>query len=152
MPVRRAPRSGYAGARAAAICWMTLGYWPTAGTTSTSTLSNPRQRRCHRSDRGVTHRERDTSDLLLPAPGVAEPQARYGGGGNPGAAGRRGERDFAARRCPPPLPVYPQAPGHRVVLAVERYGMALPWVPGLRRVTCVLLLPPTVMSRGWSLG
>src|SRR3954464_4437372 len=62
--------------------------------------------------------------------------------------GRRGERDFAARRCPPPLLVYPQAPGHRVVLAVERYGMALPWVPGLRRVSCVLLLPPTVMSRG----
>jgi hypothetical protein len=55
---------------------------------------------------------------------------------------------LVARRCPPPVLVHPEAPEHRIVLAGERYGAALPWPPGVHRATGVLLLPPTVTPRG----
>jgi hypothetical protein len=56
---------------------------------------------------------------------------------------------LAARRCPPLVLVHPEAPGHRFVLAGERYGVVLPWPPGVHRATGAhLLLPPTVTPRG----
>jgi hypothetical protein len=55
---------------------------------------------------------------------------------------------LVARRCPPPVLVHPEAPEHRIVLAGERYGVALPWPPGVARGTGALLLPPTVTPRG----
>jgi hypothetical protein len=55
---------------------------------------------------------------------------------------------FPARRCLPPGPVHPEAPGRRFVLAGERYGVALPWLPGMRRFTGALLVALTVRPRG----
>lgn len=52
------------------------------------------------------------------------------------------------RRCPPPVLAHPYAPEHRVLLAGERYGVELPWPPGVHRVIETLLLPPTVTARG----
>lgn len=52
------------------------------------------------------------------------------------------------RRCPPPVLAHPDAPGHQVLLAGERYGVELPWPPAVHRVTESLLLPPTVTARG----
>jgi hypothetical protein len=125
MPVRRAPRWGYPGARAAATCWTTLGYWPAVGTISISTLSDP-----------------DSADATGP---IGELPTRSGTPapccyrrrvwlssspvwrrGDPGAAGRRGERDFAARRCPPPLLGYPHSARASVVLAGSAMGWRCP--------------------------
>ena len=56
---------------------------------------------------------------------------------------------LAARRCPPLVLVHPEAPGYWFVLAGERYGVVLPWPPGVHRATGAhLLLPPTVTPRG----
>ncbi|MGH3804926.1 MAG: hypothetical protein ACRDTD_33235 [Pseudonocardiaceae bacterium] len=52
------------------------------------------------------------------------------------------------RRCPPPLLAHPYAPEHQVLVAGERYGVSLPWPPGVHRVTATLLLPPTMTLRG----
>lgn len=52
------------------------------------------------------------------------------------------------RRCPPPVLAHPYSPQHQVLLAGERYGVELPWPPGVHRVTDTLLLPPTVTARG----
>jgi hypothetical protein len=52
------------------------------------------------------------------------------------------------RRCMPPVMVHPDMPGHRIVLTGERYGVRLPWPAGVRRITGVLLLPPTVTPLG----
>ncbi len=52
------------------------------------------------------------------------------------------------RRCPPPVLAHPYAPEHQVLLAGERYGVELPWPPGVHRVSETLLLPPTVTARG----
>ncbi|MGH3777964.1 MAG: hypothetical protein ACRDRR_19895, partial [Pseudonocardiaceae bacterium] len=58
-------------------------------------------------------------------------------------------------RCPPtrrlacPLSlVHPDTPEHRVLLAGERYGVALPWPPGVHRASGTLPLPPTKTARG----
>jgi hypothetical protein len=55
---------------------------------------------------------------------------------------------LAVLRCPPLVLVHPEAPEYRTVLAGERYGVALPWPPGMYRATGVLLLPPTVTPHG----
>ena len=56
---------------------------------------------------------------------------------------------LAARRCPPPVLVHPEAREHWFVLAGERFGVALPWPPGVHHFTGGhLLLPPAVTLRG----
>ncbi len=52
------------------------------------------------------------------------------------------------RRCLPLVLVHPDAPEHQVLLVGERYGVALPWPPGVRRATGTLPLPPTMTPRG----
>lgn len=52
------------------------------------------------------------------------------------------------RRCPPLVLVHPDTPEHRVLLAGERYGVALPWPPGVHRSTGTVPLPPTMTPRG----
>jgi hypothetical protein len=52
------------------------------------------------------------------------------------------------RRCAPPVLAHPYAPGHRIVLTGERYGVRLPWPAQVHGITGVLLLPPTVTPRG----
>lgn len=55
---------------------------------------------------------------------------------------------LATRRCPVPVLAHPYVPEHRILLVAERFGVALPWPPGVHQVTGTLLLPPTVTSRG----
>jgi len=52
------------------------------------------------------------------------------------------------RRCPPLALVYPETPEHRVLLAGERYGVALPWPPSVHRASGTLPLPPTKTAGG----
>lgn len=52
------------------------------------------------------------------------------------------------RRCPPLVLVSPDTPELRVLLAGERYGVALPWPPGVCRSTGTVPLPPTMTPRG----
>lgn len=75
--------------------------------------------------------DRDAVALLIPTPlatGVTELLTR--------------------RRCPAPVLAHPYTPDHQVLLAGERYGVALPWPPGVHRITGTVLLPPSVTSRG----
>lgn len=77
------------------------------------------------------HLERDAVALIIPislAAGVRE--------------------ILIARRSLPAVVIHPYAPDHRILLAGERYAMALPWPPGVHRLTGTLLLPPTVTPRG----
>lgn len=55
---------------------------------------------------------------------------------------------LSQRRCAPLVLVHPDVPGHRVLLAGERYGVALPWPPGVHRTTDTFPLPPTMTLRG----
>ncbi|HKR49082.1 MAG TPA: hypothetical protein VJT72_05780 [Pseudonocardiaceae bacterium] len=55
---------------------------------------------------------------------------------------------LVTRRCPVPVLAHPYAPEHRILLMAERFGVTLPWPPGVHRVTGTLLLPPTVTPRG----
>ncbi|MGH3900827.1 MAG: hypothetical protein ACRDTA_21805 [Pseudonocardiaceae bacterium] len=55
---------------------------------------------------------------------------------------------LATRRCPVPVLAHPYAPEHRILLVAERFGVTLPWPPGVHQVTGTLLLPPTVTPRG----
>lgn len=55
---------------------------------------------------------------------------------------------LATRRCPVPVLAHPYAPEHRILLVAERFGVTLPWPPGVRQVTGTLLLPPTLTHRG----
>ncbi|MGH3918244.1 MAG: hypothetical protein ACRDSG_04250 [Pseudonocardiaceae bacterium] len=55
---------------------------------------------------------------------------------------------LSTRRCPPLVLAHPYAPEHRVLLAGERYGVALPWPLGVCRITGNVLLPPTLTARG----
>lgn len=55
---------------------------------------------------------------------------------------------LAQRRCPVPVLAHPYAPEHRILLVAERFGVVLPWPPGVHQVTGTLLLPPTVTPRG----
>lgn len=55
---------------------------------------------------------------------------------------------LARRRCPVPVLAHPYAPEHRILLAAEPFGMALPWPPGVREITGTLLLPPALTLRG----
>ncbi|MGQ0778013.1 MAG: hypothetical protein ACT4NY_26985 [Pseudonocardiales bacterium] len=52
------------------------------------------------------------------------------------------------RRCSVPVLAHPYAPEHRILLVAERFGVALPWPPGVHQVAGTLLLPPTVTPRG----
>jgi hypothetical protein len=52
------------------------------------------------------------------------------------------------RRCVPPVLAHPDMPEYRIVLTGERYGVRLPWSAGVRRITGVLLLPPSVTPLG----
>lgn len=52
------------------------------------------------------------------------------------------------RRCPPLVLVHPDTPEHLVLLAGERYGVALPWPTGVHRGTGTFPLPPTMTPRG----
>ena len=55
---------------------------------------------------------------------------------------------LVGRRSPPAVLAHPALPGHRVIVAGERYGVALGWPVGVHRVTGTLLLPPTVTAHG----
>ncbi|MGA9311247.1 MAG: hypothetical protein WBV74_12860 [Pseudonocardiaceae bacterium] len=55
---------------------------------------------------------------------------------------------LSQRRCPPLVLANPDTPEHRVLLAGERYGVALPWPPGVRRSTGTVPLPPTMTPCG----
>ncbi|MGH3905471.1 MAG: hypothetical protein ACRDTE_14975 [Pseudonocardiaceae bacterium] len=52
------------------------------------------------------------------------------------------------RHCPPPVLAHPALPTHRVILAGERYPVALAWPAGVHRVTGTVVLPPTVTAHG----
>lgn len=52
------------------------------------------------------------------------------------------------RHCPAPVLAHPYATEHQILLAGERFGVALPWPPDVRQVTGTLLLPPTFTPRG----
>ncbi len=52
------------------------------------------------------------------------------------------------RRCPPLLLAHPDTPEHRVLMASERYGVALPWPAGVHRATGIFPLPPSLAVRG----
>ncbi len=52
------------------------------------------------------------------------------------------------RRSPPLVLIHPDTPEHRVLLAEERYGVALPWPPGVHRTTGIFPLPPTMTPHG----
>lgn len=58
------------------------------------------------------------------------------------------EAILVARRCPVPVVAHPYLPEHRVLLAGERYGVALPWPPPAHLITGNLLLPPSRTARG----
>jgi hypothetical protein len=73
----------------------------------------------------------DTGALIIPVPLAAEVTAI-----------------LATRRCPVPVLAHPYAPEHRILLMAERFGVTLPWPPGVHQVTGTLLLPPTVTPRG----
>jgi hypothetical protein len=145
-PVRRAPRWGHPGARAAVTCSTTPGYWPAVGTTSTSTRCNPDSAdatgliaghlpgvglavTCPR-DQVWLSRKPDTVALVIPALLAAEVSA------------------ILSRRCPPPVVVYPEAPS----AGSCSQGSAMGWRglghPGVHRVTGVVLLSPTVTPCG----
>lgn len=55
---------------------------------------------------------------------------------------------LSQRRCPPLVLAHPDTPAHRVLLAGERYGVALPWPSGVHRATGIFPLPPTMAVRG----
>lgn len=59
---------------------------------------------------------------------------------------------LSTRRCPPLVLAHPYAPEHRVLLAGERYGVALPWPLGVCRITGNVLLPPTLTHGARSPG
>ncbi|MGH3772168.1 MAG: hypothetical protein ACRDRW_12360 [Pseudonocardiaceae bacterium] len=51
--------------------------------------------------------------------------------------------------CPPPvLMIHPDAPAHRVILAMERHSMAPPYLRSVHRTTGALPLPPTTTPCG----
>lgn len=52
------------------------------------------------------------------------------------------------RRCPPLVLAHPDAPEHHVMLAGERYGVALAWPAGMHRSTGTFPLPPTKTANG----
>ncbi|MGH3771587.1 MAG: hypothetical protein ACRDRW_09360 [Pseudonocardiaceae bacterium] len=52
------------------------------------------------------------------------------------------------RRRPPLTLTHPDAPGHWVLLAAERHGVALPWPRSVYWATGTLPLPPTMTPRG----
>ncbi|MGQ0777424.1 MAG: hypothetical protein ACT4NY_23940 [Pseudonocardiales bacterium] len=53
-----------------------------------------------------------------------------------------------AQHRPAPVLAHPYAPGHRVFLAGERYGIELPWPPEVHLITGTVPLPPTATHRG----
>ncbi len=55
---------------------------------------------------------------------------------------------LSQRRCVPLVLLHPDMPEHRVLLAGERYGVALPWPPGVHRTTDTFPLPPTMTQHG----
>jgi hypothetical protein len=73
----------------------------------------------------------DTGALIIPVPLATEVTAI-----------------LATRRCPVPVLAHPYAPEHWILLVAERFGVTLPWPPGVHQVTGTLLLPPTVTPRG----
>jgi hypothetical protein len=55
---------------------------------------------------------------------------------------------LSAWRSTPSVVVHPCAPTHRMLVCSEPFPVALPWPPGIIRVTPPLLLPPTLTPRG----
>ncbi len=55
---------------------------------------------------------------------------------------------LTGRHCPPPVLAHPVLSAHRVLVAGERYPVALAWPAGVHRVTGTLLLPATVTVHG----
>lgn len=111
-----------------------------------------------------------SADIASPGVGLRDAAVTYGGWGWPVVLRREQlwlglGRDAVAlmvptalaghvtellttRRCPPAVLKHPDAAEHRVLLAGERYGVALPWPVGVHRITSGVLLPPTVSPRG----
>ena len=52
------------------------------------------------------------------------------------------------RHCAPAVLARPYAPEHHLILTGERFGVALPWPPGVQQVTGDVILPPTMTPRG----
>jgi hypothetical protein len=52
------------------------------------------------------------------------------------------------RHCAPAVLAHPYAPEHHLILAGERFGVALPWPPSVQQLTGALMLPPTMTPRG----
>ncbi|MBV9142782.1 MAG: hypothetical protein JO115_18025 [Pseudonocardiales bacterium] len=52
-----------------------------------------------------------------------------------------------ARRCVPPVLIYPYMPEHHILLTGQRYGV-LPWPDDVHQIVGALLLPPSVTPRG----
>lgn len=55
---------------------------------------------------------------------------------------------LATRACPAPVLVHPLIPAHRIVLAGEPFGVALPWPDEIHTVAGHLPLPPTPTTVG----
>jgi hypothetical protein len=55
---------------------------------------------------------------------------------------------LAARRCPPAVLAYPDAPEYRVLLAGQPFGVPLGWPEDVRRITATVLLPPSITPHG----
>lgn len=53
-----------------------------------------------------------------------------------------------ARRCPVPVLIDARAPGHRVLLAGEAFGVRLPWPAGAGFLTGWVPLPPSATPLG----
>jgi hypothetical protein len=142
--VRRAPRWGHPGEDRSHLL-DDAGLLARSGHDIDIDAEQPRQCRCHRSNSGSPTGSGVGRDLS-PGSGVVESEAQHGGAGDPGAAGRRGERDLR-----PALPAtrggLPRGPERRIVLAEERYGVAWPWpsrgAPGHRSRAAVSHRDPT---------
>ncbi|MGH3692412.1 MAG: hypothetical protein ACRDRX_00125 [Pseudonocardiaceae bacterium] len=52
------------------------------------------------------------------------------------------------RHCPALVLTHPDTPEHHVILAGERYDVALPWPAGIHRSTGTFPLPPTTTANG----
>ncbi|MGH3673796.1 MAG: hypothetical protein ACRDSH_24715 [Pseudonocardiaceae bacterium] len=50
--------------------------------------------------------------------------------------------------CVPAVVAHPYTPEHHIVLTGERFGVTLPWPPGVYQILGALILPPTMTPRG----
>jgi hypothetical protein len=139
MPVRRTPRWGLSRRESRSHPLNDTELLAHYGHDIDIDAEQPRQCRCHRSDRRVTYRNQawlslthDVVALVIPALLAARVSVL-----------------LAAWRCLPPVLVHPEVREHWFVLAGERFGVVLPWPLGVHHFTGGhLLLPPAVTPGG----